>query len=132
MTTADPWYTCTHSGIGLPGCPTCDARIDDDTRRYLRDARDEMFRLRHPPQPNPSSRAPRTLTVVLANTLVTEIAIVHEGEHRPFLRRTVQIDLTPEQRAALEPRVAGESNGRQRHEEILTCWLEPGEVTDAG
>lgn len=56
------WWTCTHDGIGLPGCPTCDGRFPgpravkaddasrdvlmlDAARGYLRDARAEIARL---------------------------------------------------------------------------------------
>lgn len=37
MTTPTPptWMTCDHRGIGLPGCPTCDGRLDPETRRML-------------------------------------------------------------------------------------------------
>lgn len=33
MTTPTPpaWMTCDHRGIGLPGCPTCDGRLDPET-----------------------------------------------------------------------------------------------------
>ena len=41
MTTTPPtWMTCDHRGIGLPGCPTCDGRLDPETRRMLTEARD--------------------------------------------------------------------------------------------
>ena len=75
--------------------------------------------------------APRVLTVVLADTLRTRIAIIHENEVCPYRRRTVQIVLTEDQRAALRPRSVGESSGRPVFEEVLDCWLEPSEVPDA-
>jgi len=52
-TTPRPWWTCTHRGIGLPGCPICDvATLPDratrsgyDTRAYMRQARDHIGQL---------------------------------------------------------------------------------------
>ena len=73
------------------------------------------------------SRAPTTLTVVLADTFRTRIAIQYENEGYPYQRRSVQIELTPEQRAALEPRKVGESGGFAVFEDVLECWLEPVE-----
>lgn len=37
MTTPTPpaWLLCDHRGIGLPGCPTCDGRLDPEARRLL-------------------------------------------------------------------------------------------------
>ena len=70
------------------------------------------------------SRVPAVLTVVLADTWVTECAIVHENEHRPYKRRTVHIELTDEQRAEMAPRDVGESRGKPVYEVVLTSWLE--------
>lgn len=39
---SDPWWTCDHGGIGLPGCPTCDAMLTPRGKRALREARDEI------------------------------------------------------------------------------------------
>lgn len=71
------------------------------------------------------------VTFVIADTLVTCTSIVHEGEHRPYRRRTVTIELTPEQVAALRLRDLGWSNGHPQTEEYLDCWLEnePKETT---
>lgn len=74
--------------------------------------------------------APRTLTVVFADTHRTMIAVSFENDHIPFRRRSVQIELTPEQREQLAPRCVGESRGHDVHEELVTCWLEP--VEDEG
>ena len=41
----EPWWTCDHGGIGLPGCPTCDARLTPEGKQALRQARDEMAAL---------------------------------------------------------------------------------------
>ena len=71
------------------------------------------------------ANVPDTLTVVLADTHATYMAIVHENEHRPFQRRTVQIRLTNEQRRELRPRHTGMNRGQATHEEHLTAWLEP-------
>ena len=72
-----------------------------------------------------SANVPDTLTVVLADTYGTYLAVVHENEHRPFQRRTVQIPLTDEQRHKLRPRHTGMDRGKPTHEEFLTAWLEP-------
>lgn len=74
-------------------------------------------------------RAPETLTVVLADTHRTRIAIIHEGESLPFQRRTVHITLTDEQRAELAPRLCGKDGHHEAYEEIAGCWLEPVEVS---
>lgn len=47
-----------------------------------------------------------------------------ENEHVPYRRRTVTVELTPEQVAQLKPRVVGHSSGADVREEILTCWVE--------
>ena len=70
---------------------------------------------------------PRTLTVVLADTHRTNVAITCENEHVPYRRRAVQIELTDEQRRALAPSYVGEGYGGAMHEEILDCWLEPAD-----
>lgn len=41
----DRWWTCTHKGVGLPGCPTCDGTLPPVARMALRDARREIERL---------------------------------------------------------------------------------------
>ena len=69
-------------------------------------------------------RTPNTLTVVLADTHRTTVAIVHENEHIPYRRRTVHVKLTPEQLAQIEPRSTGWMSGEERFEEVVTCWLE--------
>lgn len=42
---ASRWWECTHADIGLPGCPTCDGRLDPLAREALAAARDEIQRL---------------------------------------------------------------------------------------
>lgn len=42
---SDRWWTCTHEGTGLPGCPTCDGTLSPGARMALRDAREEIERL---------------------------------------------------------------------------------------
>ena len=71
------------------------------------------------------AKVPDTLTVVLADTQGTYLAAVHENEHRPYQRRTVQIRLGDEQRNALRPRHTGMNGARHTHEEYLETWLEP-------
>jgi hypothetical protein len=74
------------------------------------------------------TRAPKVLTVVLIDTTRTVSAIVHENEWKPYSKRTVQIELTPEQRAQLEPRVIASWPLGDEYEEVLSCWLEPTEA----
>ena len=73
------------------------------------------------------SSAPCTLTVVMLDDLITETAIVHENQWRPYGKRTVQIQLTEDQRAQLRPRHVGSSNGKERYEKIFDAWFEPEE-----
>lgn len=40
-----PWWDCSHGGIGLPGCPTCDARLTPEGKHALVAARREIMRL---------------------------------------------------------------------------------------
>ena len=77
------------------------------------------------------SNAPKTLTVVFADTHRTMIAITYENDHMPYRRRTVQIELTPQQRAALEPRVLGYDRNEVVREELMTCWLEPDDEEES-
>lgn len=64
------------------------------------------------------------VTFILADTHCTYLSVVHENEHRPYRRRTVTIELTPEQAALLAPRVVGVNGGKDVHEELLTCFVE--------
>ncbi len=75
---------------------------------------------------------PDTLTVILADTTATMVAIVHENEQRPYRRRTIQLKLTDEQRRQLEPRYTGHSNGKAMYEEVLDAWLEPAGTPPPG
>lgn len=65
------------------------------------------------------------LTVILANTWSTYLAMAHEGERRSYQKRTVQIDLTPEQLAKIEPRYVGDNGTTKMKEDIMECFLEP-------
>ena len=71
------------------------------------------------------SEARKVLTVVLADTWRTYMSVVHENEHRPYGRRTVQITLTPEQQEAIRPQCVGQGGGVEKYELVLDCWLEP-------
>lgn len=42
---SNPWWTCTHEGAGLLGCPDCDRRLGDNGRAGRRAAREEIERL---------------------------------------------------------------------------------------
>ena len=70
-------------------------------------------------------KVPAVLTVILGDTFGTETAIIHENEHRPYRKRTVQIRLTEDQRREVSPRYLGRSGGNPRFEEVLEAWLEP-------
>ena len=71
------------------------------------------------------SESPRRVTFVLADTWHTTLRVQHENEWAPYRRRTVTIDLTPEQREALRPCVVGTGGGgREMHEEVLDCYVE--------
>ena len=74
---------------------------------------------------NEKPAVPDTLTVILADTQSTYIAVVHENEHRPYERRTVQVKLTEEQRRAIAPLRTGMNGGKPTHEAYLQAWLEP-------
>lgn len=79
---------------------------------------------------DPTPRAPRVLTVVLADTQRTYIAVTFEGEAIPYRRRTVHVDLTDGQRAALAPRCTGANGGNDTYEEIAGVWFEPVDLDD--
>lgn len=64
------------------------------------------------------------LTIVMLDTHRTRMAIVFENEHTPYGRRTVQIELTPEQCRHLAPKLLGQDRGEPVFEEIGPVWLE--------
>lgn len=64
------------------------------------------------------------LTVILANTFPTEISLIYENEWQPYRRRTVQIELTPEQIEKITPQKVGERRGEDVYEILLQSWLE--------
>lgn len=66
----------------------------------------------------------KRVTFILADTHVTWVSLYHENEHRPFRKRTVTIELTPEQVSQLAPRNVGVRDGEAQFEEILECFLE--------
>lgn len=70
------------------------------------------------------------LTFLLADTYRTQVAIVHEGESRPYGRRSVTIDLTPEQMAAVQRKLLGASSGVDVYEEYLDVFIEHDSVED--
>lgn len=73
-----------------------------------------------------SAKAPERVRVAftVADTHSTYCAIVHENESRPYKRRVVVIDLTPEQLAQLRLACVGNLAGAAVHEEILDARLE--------
>ena len=64
------------------------------------------------------------LHVTLLDTLRTAVALKHESQQIPYGRRLVQIQLTPEQCALLEPRHTGRLSGEEYYEEYELVWLE--------
>lgn len=64
------------------------------------------------------------LTVIMLNTQRTCITITCDNEWVPYGRRTVQIELTPEQLETLKPRHVGQNQGKDVYEEIGQVWLE--------
>jgi hypothetical protein len=64
------------------------------------------------------------VTFILADTLGTRIALTHENEWIPYKRRSVTIELTPEQVAQVTPQKVGEWERKPVLEEIVTCFLE--------
>lgn len=67
------------------------------------------------------------LTIVMEDRWRTECAIVHENEHVPYGRRTVHIELTPEQLKQIEPRYLGNRGLTKIYEHHGQCWLEADE-----
>jgi len=65
------------------------------------------------------------LTVVFLNTFACEMNRMHLGECSAFQRRSVSIELTPEQERALSCRLVGEHNGRPQFETLERVWVEP-------
>jgi hypothetical protein len=63
-------------------------------------------------------RAPKTLTVIMAATYDAVMNAVHLNESVGVQKRTVQIELTDEQRQKLP----------LGHEEVIACWFEPEET----
>ncbi|NIN00516.1 MAG: hypothetical protein GTO24_21260 [candidate division Zixibacteria bacterium] len=65
------------------------------------------------------------LTFILADTLSTRMALIHENQIRPYIKRSVRIDLTPEQIKLVEPRAVGTEGASKIYEEILEIFVEP-------
>jgi len=64
------------------------------------------------------------LAVEMVNTYRTRIAVIHENDHLPYSRRTVHVELTPEQMDAIKPRHLGVECGQDVCEEYGRVWLE--------
>lgn len=64
------------------------------------------------------------LVVVMLNTWITQCAILHENEHRPYGRRLVTLELTPQQVSALRPMQVGMDRGQNVTESIGEVWIE--------
>lgn len=66
------------------------------------------------------------LMVIMLDTFDAEMSVVHLGQTKPFGRRFVSIELTPDQVKKLKPRHLGKSGGTDRFEELGEVWLEGG------
>lgn len=64
------------------------------------------------------------LVVVMLNTWITECSLMHCNEHRPYGRRIVSLELTPEQVSALRPMQVGSDRGQNVTESIGEVWIE--------
>ena len=71
------------------------------------------------------------LTVVIANTWETTCRLQHENEWVPYSKRTVHIELTPEQTEKLRLRKVGVDRGRDVTECIADVFFE-NEVGNEG
>jgi len=67
---------------------------------------------------------PTTLTVIVVDTFANRMALIHQNEFRPFIKRTVHIKLTDEQREAIAPRDVGTEGNVVQYEEVFECFLE--------
>lgn len=59
------------------------------------------------------------LHFVLADTWRTYMAEAYSGEHHPYKKRIVTIELTPEQIKAVKPRKVGTNGGEPVYEDLL-------------
>lgn len=64
------------------------------------------------------------VTFIIADCHGTRVAAMYEKEDVPYRRRTVTIELTPAQLAAVELRQVGQIAGDVVYEEVLDCFLE--------
>ena len=64
------------------------------------------------------------LTVMIEDRYRTYVGIVHEQQQVPYGRRTVQIELTPEQNANLRCEKLGTAIRQPVYEVLRECWLE--------
>lgn len=67
--------------------------------------------------------------IIMLDTHRTRIALVHENEHIPYRRRLVEIVLTPEQEALLQPLCVGTEGGNDVFEEYGPAWFQKGDST---
>lgn len=64
------------------------------------------------------------LTVIMADSMPTSIAITYENSWLPYKYRTVHVELTPEQIELLKPRNCGRINGTDIYESVSNIFLE--------
>lgn len=64
------------------------------------------------------------LHFILADTYRTYLATAFDGEHVPYRKRIVTIELTPEQMEAIKPRKVGMWGENEVYEEVLDVILE--------
>lgn len=60
----------------------------------------------------------------MADTWTTCMSLQYENESRPYKRRTVVVELTPEQEEMIRPRVVGQRGNGAVYEELLECRIE--------
>ena len=68
--------------------------------------------------------SPTHLLVVLEDRFASYLALREEGQSIPYARRSVRLELTEAQRAAIAPRRVGDSYGVAMFESVRECWLE--------
>lgn len=68
------------------------------------------------------------ITFIIIDPHPTYVALVFENECRPWLKRTVQIELTPEQEKAISLRETGQYTTagvtHKIREEIIECFID--------
>jgi hypothetical protein len=72
------------------------------------------------------------ITVIIANTWRTTVAVIHENQMLPYGKRSVTIELTPEQCKQLTLRKVGTDRDRDVYEEIFDCFVDEPATPQGG